>query len=192
MPARAFQGMNTLGSPSGTLTPLVVSKAVSNLSIASDFYTNVLEAKHYMSTIGGDARASFYSFSQHGSASTLVRLVEHSPNKSHGMSVQDFEDGKLQAHRNAIHGAFCGFDRWCAVRFQYAPTSLNCPLESGLTTTTGPRVHTTRANRWTRCACTWTLIGQRIFHFQPHFIISGNSRHMTCMPSTRLEMRSSS
>lgn len=112
VPARAFRGMNAMGSPSGTLTPLVVSKAVSDLDRASNFYERVLSAKPEGQTTNGESRANFYSFSQHGGANTLVRLVEHPPSKSHGMSVQDFEQGKLEAHQNAINGAYCGFDRW--------------------------------------------------------------------------------
>ena len=132
VPHTVFEATGAFDSPNGTLTPLVVSKATSNLTMAVDFYTQVLGARlvnRTGSSVKGAPEAAFFSLSYNAVDNGLVRLVEHPADHTYGvLSVRQLEENKMTTHKNALESVFCGFDRWFDNHYAFSCDDGACPL----------------------------------------------------------------
>jgi hypothetical protein len=139
VPSPTLSSMATSTAPYGTLTPLVVSRATSNLSNVLAFYDRAYGLRPRASSSVPLARAAFFSFSDsshqttqakgEGTMNWLLKTTVESPLTAHSVgirfveinedddnttaiSVATLEQLKIATHESSIRNAFCGFNRW--------------------------------------------------------------------------------
>lgn len=111
LPASVFVANNVSESLGSIMIPLAVSKAVSNISAARDFYVDeMLAAVNHTSSMDGNVVLEAYKLV---GANVLVRFVERPVQATYGnFTVRDLEDIKHSAHRMAHMNEFCGVDKY--------------------------------------------------------------------------------
>lgn len=110
VPDAAFSDNSCSSTSSGLVTPVVVSKATSNMTAIEDYYTNILQGTNSLTSTSGLVTLKTFKLS---GAAVQIRFVERPATDTSGLfKVADWEEAKLKAFAAYSNGLICGFSKW--------------------------------------------------------------------------------